>query len=621
MSDGDTFRLRPYDAGERPAFTAVFATEQPPVDANYRLPPHSDSALAEYVQALRTAPINQAATALAHADTPSQSISIGRARPRHASTASTPAAAPPPPTAAVGLLDREPPPPEHDDPPEAPAIPADPPPDAPAIDEDQIVVNLPREGDDYYLNGKGHRVFEYYSSIGTDRVAVDANNNDLTDEDGNLIYVTNKGVAVDDRTGLADWIRKGRHLIKTGGASSEELPDDTPELFDSNGVPIEHFPVPAVGKSPVVTARVWGTRRLVFLAAVGLFAAAVAGSCGVYMGRSAVPANGVISADERSTYRLTDLPAAAMAAFGQQYLQTCLTHGDADQVQARAAALASMTTGGPSAQCGWQSGGKVQAPQLIQWTGRFTPIDGFTGGRAAYFVYTVSMEPGRFDTYSVPIWVNTAAESNDMSIVGDLGVTPGIRTKKPPAFTPDGHNDSTLASDLQSSVLEPFFTAWASSNSQQIALAASSDAKPDVKAGLNGAFSNPQITSVQAYTTYDTTAGQRVVYGNGDSVTAMVNVTWQVKASESTQVAGYRVSLRYNDGKWQVYDIGGGALTDRAADPNSSSGGSSDSIDAGISDGATGGPVATSTTPQSTTAEQPAPSTDSTAETSESVAP
>lgn len=622
MSDGDTFRLRPYDAGGLPAYCAVYATEQPPVDAHYRLPPNSNAALADYVQALRTAPVNQAAAALARTDAPAHSISIGRGRPRQASSNNGSLQPPPPSTTAVGVLEREPADDDHTGLPDPvdTAVAADVNP-AQIVDE-QVAVSLPLEGEHYHRNKKGQRVFEYYSSIGSDYVAVDADNNDLTDDNGNLIYVTTKGVAVEDRTGVGDWIRKGRNLLKTSGASTEQLPDDTPELFDSNGVPVEHFPVPAIGKSPIITARVWGGRRLAFLVGIALFVAAFAGSCGVYMGRSAVPAAGVISADERSTYRLTDLPAAAMSAFGQQYLQTCLTHGDADQVKARAAALAAVTTGGVSGQCGWQSGGKVQAPQLIQWTGRFTPIEGFGGGRAAYFLYTVSMQPGRFDTWSVPIWVNSAAESNDMSVVGDLGVTPGIRAKKPPQFTPDGHNDSMLASELQSSVLEPFFTAWAASNDQQIALAAASDAKPDVRTGLNGAFSNPQITAVQAYTTYTANNGQRIVYSNGDSVTAMVNVTWQVKASDSTQMSGYRVALRYADGKWQVYDIGGGALNDRAADPNSASGdGSSDSIDAGISDGATGGPATTTAAPESTTAQQPAPSTADPAESSESTPP
>jgi hypothetical protein len=586
--------------------TDRFANSLAPLDDNYRPAPTADHELLDYVDLLKRQPINRAAhtvvTTTAEAESPTEAhIPAMSIRARHSAPAE------PPTATSVALLDRPAPPPPPE--PASHGTLADILDIEPAENDDYDLYE-PVEGDDFIRDKKGRRVFEHLSPEGSGYIAVDHDNRPFTTPDGTYIYVNRRGVAEEDRSTLGGLLRKARNWTRSGGASSDELEDDTPQLYDENGAPVQFFEVPPAGSAPTISHRMLGRRRLTILAAVVIAFSTFTGLIGVTVGRSAVPSQGAVSVNEASAYRLSDLPVAAMAAFGQQYLQLCLTHGLQDQVTARSAILASMSTAGAGDDCGWTEGGKVQAPKMISYSGRWKPLEGFATGRAAVLDFNVTMDSLEFFTASVPMWVNSADTSNDMSVVGLIGLSPGLRNQKPEAYEAPMDQDPRLASELQADLLPAFFAAWAASDANQIALTAATDASQEVRTGLNGLFTNPTIGATQVFTPYNTSGGQTIVYSDGAEVEAVVTVGWELPSSQSTQTTGYRVGVRRTAGKWQIVSINGGAVTDRAADPNTKESSSTgiNRVDAGLA--TTGGaateeptPAATPTTPPTTAAE------------------
>lgn len=625
------FTLQPAPLGNGDdSRSLMYMTSVPPVDPNVKAPPGCDPDLAEWIDLLRSMPIAKAAGVLDQRySAPTEALptvtSIGRhARPTDIAEPPMPAV----PAAAASPADDgetdEDLQPDHAElvDPEADAdleriAAAD---DLATADEetvaDEAYVYEPTD-EDYSVDKKGRRVFHYVASEGAGYIAVDADNSIFTDADGKFIAVTNAGLAIDDRTGLSGAIGKVKNLWHSGGASTDELVDDLPDLYDEHGVPIEHFPVGKPGqKIGIGTNKVWGSKRLAFTGAVAATVSAGALLIGITWGRGAVPAEGAVSPGEAAAYRLSTMPISAMAAFGEQYLQTCLTHGDREQMKARAALLASMSTGGAADGCGWTDGGEVQQPFTIAYTGRAKAISGsFDTGRGAYLEYLVSTRPGKYKTYSVPVWVQADNESNDMIVVGDIGITPGMRVTGPSGYTPAGEPDPTLAADLQANLLKPFLSAWAASDRTQIDLAVTADASADAKRGLNGEFKSPQIDQVVAYTNRSSSGGQSVQYSNGDVASLQVTVTWKISGSrsdspDSTQTTAYRIRVVRTGGKWLVSDIAGGAAGDRAAQRNSNTAAATDSDEepgiAGITPGSPGGPVTDSPTSTAPSAENTA---------------
>lgn len=602
MSASDAFHWRPYpvDGSSR---CQAFANSEPPHADNYRPAEGAFPELVEYARLLAKHPIDVAAGILQQQSTPHEPAAVTSvSMRRHAAHADADVPTQSASASAVGLLER-PTATEALDGPEGEL-------DEPVDDDIRMPVEGSENDGDYYLDKKGRRVFYWFVADGSGFIAVDQNDVPFTDPDGHDIQVTRKGVAVADRASVGGLIRKGRNLIRSGGATTEALVDDIPEVFDENGAPIDHFPFPPAGKSPVISQRVWGGRRLQVVVAVSVVVAAIAAILGVYAGRSAVPAAGALSPEEVKAYRLSQLPVSAMAAFGQQYLQTCLTHNAyREQLPAREKLLASMATGGSAQDCGWTSGGKVQAPQMIVFTGKWEPLDGFAPGSAAVLSYSASMETGEFSTVTVPIWVSDPETSNDMSIVGDIGWEPGLQTKKPSQFKEPLTSDPRLAAELQGDVLQPFLKAWAGSDGRQIALIAAPDAKPVVRKGLGGALQNPKIQQASVYAKLTSGSAQNITYSDGDEVKAVVTVDWDVKSSESTQTTGYRINLRRDSGKWLVINIRGGAVNEQSAQSNPAQGDSGiNRVDAGLAE--TGGAADEQSTSPSTSpssSEMPTP--------------
>src|SRR5699024_6002095 len=124
--------------------------------------------------------------------------------------------------------------------------------------------------------------------------------------------------------------------------------------------------------------------------------------------------------------------------------------------------------------------------------------------------------------------------------------------------------DSKLANDVEDSIVLPYLIAWSDSDQRALNLVTTDDATPDATTGLGGEVSNPQIEkiAVQSPRKKGTADGSGVVYEDGDTVMAEVQVRWDVASSKSTQIAGYRIELTRKSGKWLVYDVQGG-LVDR----------------------------------------------------------
>ncbi|WP_137725834.1 conjugal transfer protein [Prescottella subtropica] len=424
----------------------------------------------------------------------------------------------------------------------------------------------------------GHRIYKWVLEVdGGLYVASDADGTELRDEHGDRIYVDDLGYAITPDLG-AD-TAAGADLVagepKTDAASRfgkvknlfgwKTEPDaDTPQVFDSNGVPLVDFDIVKVGKAPTFGRHNRGRRALTIAVSSLAACAAVGLIAGVTIGRSAIPAEGTISAQEASAYRLTTFPLDAAVSFGRQYLDVCLTHGGGDAVKKREQLLKAMGTPGAADGCGWTSGGLQQEPALIVWDGTMTPISEFPDGEAAYLGFTVSMADGQYQTVSVPVWVKSSKVSNDMRIVGDIGVTAPMRLATPPPAKAKLTDDGSLAGQVTDSLLAPFFKAWGASDAGQLNLVLADSAVARARTGLGGIVANPKIdkATVRSPRATDTPANQPIVYQDGDAAVAEVRVTWDVPASESTQTTGYRVELVRHSGKWLVVDIRAG-LVDR----------------------------------------------------------
>lgn len=347
-----------------------------------------------------------------------------------------------------------------------------------------------------------------------------------------------------------------------GRTKNRSTSDEHPKVYDANGVEVGDFDVVRPGAAPTNRRFRRGQRALAVTATLVITTSVAALIGGVVIGRSAVPAQGALSSTDAANYRLSTFPVDAATAFGQQYLEVCLTHGDADDVKRRQEVLESMSTAGVSTSCGWTSGGLLQQPTSIVYNGYLQMADDFPSGQAAYLGYNVTLGDATYQTVTVPIWVKRVGTGNDMRIVGDVGITPATRLGQPPTPTEQPGKDDQLARDLAGSVLAPFFTAWGASDQRQLNLMLAEGATENARIGMAETMKDPKIGDVRAQSARAESAGtgQDFSYVDGDRATAIVTVTWMLPASESTQTVGYRVEVVRSGGKWMVRDVRGGAI-------------------------------------------------------------
>ncbi|WP_458682754.1 conjugal transfer protein [Prescottella equi] len=326
----------------------------------------------------------------------------------------------------------------------------------------------------------------------------------------------------------------------------------------------EDFDVPPVGGKPSFGKSQQILVRLgIPLGALAL-GTGIAFAVGVSQGSSRVPAAGAISQDEALRFRLSAFPVDQAAVFGERYLDVCLTQPAASDVsgaRVRSEVLAQMATSGTDPGCGYSATATADAsaPQSVSFTGQVRSVKGYSEGYAAFLTYSVVYDSETTLEAVVPVWVNDREAPTLMRVVGNIGFMPANRLGAPPAFTDTRTKDSTLASKLKDTVLNPFLQAWGSSDAQQLNLTITEDATFTARAGLRGVLVNPSITGVTVYTSRTMESGG-IEYRSGDEVLAETHVQWTSALTNMKQSASYQIRLRLVQGKWAVVDVTGSSL-------------------------------------------------------------
>lgn len=511
---------------------------------------------------------------------------------------------------ATPLQPAQPPAADSFTPTDAPAVPASPEPapsQAPAARQEPVEPDYVE-----YINGAArylHQVEVNGGSVATTAdgqplARVDERGNPILDADGNdeLIWVDTEGYEalppeLDPDADTPPGRVRGRlsSLFYLAGSRGQTSTDDTAKVdyYDKHGVPITDFDIVPPGAPPVSNVRNHG-KRLVYGAAGMTALFTVSGLVfGIIVGSSRVPAQGAISANEAAAYGLSTFPVDSASSFGARYLQACLTHGDSAQMQQRQDTLAAMAAPNVASQCGWQSGGNQQAVDSVAFNGYLVPVPGYDIGQASYLGYDLVLD-GQPLAVSVPVWVGpTEGGGQGMQVVGDLGITPTLPIAQAPMPRQSTNVDQQLGSELTSSVIEPFPTAWAASDTRQMTLLSARNASTNVRNGLEGALTRPKVGTVVARPDKPISQSGDTVYADGDTAIIDVAVNWTLSESSATQDAGYRLYLRREADRWLVTDIQSGLVDVASGRSNTgtSSGGynSAPNTSAGTAGGSTSG--------------------------------
>lgn len=394
--------------------------------------------------------------------------------------------------------------------------------------------------------------------------ALDDQDLPLLNSDRKEIYTDGDGWELPPKDTFLSRVR-GR-LANTDGAAGG---NDKLVVYTADGTPIGDFDVVAPGHAPSDGRGRRGVRALALLCAAGMGLSAVVGVGGILLGRGAVPAEGQITAAEATNYNLSTFPVEAGAAFAQHYLNLCLTHPQyREDIDARNEMMLGMEAPGVPPNCGWERGGSATAPTSITFNGDVEerPEYADNGGDVAYLGFFVTMQDGRHFTATVPVWAGTnAAGRQAYSVVGTVGMSAATAVETSPNMTIGAPMDRKLANAVEPT-LATFFEAWAESDERALDTILVSGAQGEARAGLGGAVSNPSFNSVVIYPDRapDEVSGDTATwdYVDGDSVTAMVGLTWNVSdaAGGHEQPAGYRVSLLYMNGKWEIAGLQSGVV-------------------------------------------------------------
>ena len=348
--------------------------------------------------------------------------------------------------------------------------------------------------------------------------------------------------------------------LRSGRRRRSKEPDPTPAAKDAHDLPpvpdtLTRIAPPGRSARRIGRARGWVT-RLVLIAGPLLLVGGVAMSCGVSLGSSRLVIPGAITDDEANQYHLSSFPTSRAAAFASNYLTLCLTRpdpADKDAVTDRLAGLASMTSAGVTAGCGWTGATAEPAPVAVTFNGSVIPVPGYAEGAAAQLGFAVTTAAGRNYAVTVPVWVSSTSTATGMRIVGDVAVMPAFVPTPAPAAAPAPVIDSTLAGSLTGTVLLPFLRAWSTSDPVQLGLVLAPEATIAARTGLNGQLTDPRIDNTQIVVI----SGDPRGYRDGDRIQARLSVDWT--AGTATQRTGYSIGLTRVAGRWQVQSIAGAA--------------------------------------------------------------
>lgn len=427
----------------------------------------------------------------------------------------------------------------------------------------EMVDGVPR-----YLHQTPHEGGAVATDVGGQRLLrVDDDGEFLRGDDGEPlpIWVNIDGYECDPPATADEPAGRMERMLNRLGSVGRTDEDEAPkvQMYDEAGVPVTDMEIVKSGAPLGSSNKRRGTRILTAVIATMFTVGGAFLIVGVVLGSSRVPSQGAISASEAEQYRLSTFPVERAAAFGADYLRLCLTHGDRAQVAQRANALEAMSSPVASTNCGWESGGSTQQPESVTFNGDVSEIEGFPTGRAAYLGYNVSLD-GKFLAYNVPVWIGTTEGGGEATqVIGDIGLASTIPNGSAPSRSPQRGSDSTLAGELNTSVLQPFFTAWASSDSRQLNLMLSRNATTAARTGMDGVVTRPILDQVLAFTDRANPSGERVEYVDGDTASLEVSVVWDVVESQSSQATGYRLDMVMEGGQWRVVDIAPGLASSK----------------------------------------------------------
>lgn len=357
-------------------------------------------------------------------------------------------------------------------------------------------------------------------------------------------------------------------LANTDGAQGADKPVT---VYTREGIPLGDFDVVGAGKTPTDGNGRRGTRIMAYLTGASLVGAALMFTAGTLLGRSAVPAEGQITAAEAENYHLDKFPVEAASSFGQHYLTLCFTHPEyREDVDSRNQMLAGMEAPGVPTNCGWERGGAASAVTSVAFNGQVEEREEYTnkdtGARVAYMGFFVTMNNGRQFTATVPIWSGVNEQNRPAySIVGSVGMSAATAVNPSPDMKLAAPQDRNLAGQLEPT-LHTFFDAWADSDAEALNAILTREADGEARSGLDGTVSNPEFNNIIIYPSRkpDKVNGDTAEwhYQDGDKVTAMVDLTWQVNddAGGHEQPNGYRVTLTHSGGKWEVSGLDSGVV-------------------------------------------------------------
>lgn len=299
------------------------------------------------------------------------------------------------------------------------------------------------------------------------------------------------------------------------------------------------------------TARSW-TVKLLALVGPLILIGGVAFALGVNIGSSRVPAPSAIPEQDAAAYHLSTYPLAQATAVGITFLTECLTHPspkDTAALQRREATLAAWTTSGTPDSCGWDGTGPATSPTSISADGTALLLPAQTG-QTARIGFLVTMSTGETLRVQVPIWVDGASTR----IAGPIGIMPPASPAPAPVPVDYPDTDPTLASELSDAVITPFLTAWGASNPVQLDLQLTADATQTARQGMSGQLSGPVVAETRVVVL----RGEPAKYQSGDSVTALVTVSWATGIGGQT--TSYAIGLRREADRWLITDITGSTL-------------------------------------------------------------
>lgn len=332
------------------------------------------------------------------------------------------------------------------------------------------------------------------------------------------------------------------------------------------------FDVPAAGsriKDPrranvrVLTAVVVSTVLLTSTFAAILIAA--------LSGQAQEAARAPLAAADVDRYHLDSYDTTAAAAFGQAYVQQCLTRtGNKETEQQRMTMLEALAVN-DDPMCAGDTTGTSRDEDLpvrivLSTTFAGTAGSGENQSRTRYLWFDVLTNDNMSARYTVPVYLDDPATGAGPRVAGPMGVLPLPGLSEPklddPKAADKAATDSELAAQWRGTLMPEFMEAWMGST-PALEQYLSDHATEAARTGLGGMMTDPvvdEITAVADPESADVDDGE-ITYREGAQVTATVAVTASPASNPDTTVAStYRLHLVRSGTVWLVRSVEGAAV-------------------------------------------------------------